>query len=117
MPTTPSKHWAKLLLSSVDAYVTTIETDSLAAGLEAWTDYLAVVHFGIDEMSGLVAFLPPDARWQSATSRFDFAAALSGFDRSIAALDASMPDALRTDWAQLRQSTDLTDLQVRRAGR
>ena len=100
------------LLSQIDGHATTARADSLAGGVDAWRNYLDVLHFGIDEMSGLFAFLAPDARWQSANSRFEFAAALSGFGRSLDALESSLPDALRTDWSQLRHSPASTDLQA-----
>ena len=103
------------LLSQAKEHARIAGVDSLAGGLDAWTNYLDVLHFRIDEMSGLFAFLAPDARWQTATSRYEFAVSLSGFARSVDALEASLPEPLQTNWTQVRQSPESTDLRAHQA--
>ena len=103
------------LVGQIRSSATTATTDSLGAGLDAWDAYLAAMHFSVAETTQLFNFLDPDARWQTPTTSYEFAAALSGFDRSLGVLDTSLPVDLRAQWSELRQSPALTTLQAREA--
>lgn len=106
---------SRVLLARMNDLARRAGADAVTQGIVAWTDHLDAVHLGIEQVSGLFALLAPDARWQSATSRYEFAGALSGFDRSLGALDASVPDMLRAEWSLVRESPALTEFESRQA--
>jgi diguanylate cyclase (GGDEF)-like protein/PAS domain S-box-containing protein len=97
--------------TQISARAASIDADAVTRGIAAWADYLDLLHQAIAETNELFAFLAPDARWQSATSRYALASAAAGVEQGIDTVDGSMPDPLRAEWTSLRQSPALEVLQ------
>ena len=94
----------------IDATATATAAVAVVKGMAAWSDHLDLMHHAITETYLLFAFLAPDARWQSAPTRYEVTAAIAGAQHSLDILEASMFEPLRADWSALRDSSELTVL-------